>query len=93
MMMICFAMSVFNLGKVNLVPCKVCGRTFAQEVLNKHVPICQKNAKKKRKVFDSGKQRAQGSDVPYSATVKPGQAPKVGNLFLILNTATSTFCT
>ncbi|XP_075258942.1 zinc finger C2HC domain-containing protein zchc-1A-like isoform X3 [Convolutriloba macropyga] len=60
----------------NLVPCKNCGRTFNSDVLAKHAPICAKNAKKKRKVFDSGRQRAQGSDVPYTNTVKPGQAPK-----------------
>lgn len=63
-------------ARVNLKPCKVCGRTFNEDVLPKHLPICQKNAKKKRKVFDSGKQRAAGSDVPYSSTIKPGQAPK-----------------
>ncbi|XP_063715411.1 zinc finger C2HC domain-containing protein 1A-like isoform X2 [Symsagittifera roscoffensis] len=60
----------------NTVPCKNCGRTFNPDVLSKHAPICAKNAKKKRKVFDSGKQRAAGSDVPISAVLKPGQAPK-----------------
>jgi len=63
-------------SNVKLLPCKICGRTFNSDVLAKHAPICQKSAKQKRKVFDSGRQRATGSDVPYNHTIKPGQAPK-----------------
>ncbi|XP_051543696.1 zinc finger C2HC domain-containing protein 1A-like isoform X1 [Myxocyprinus asiaticus] len=51
-----------------LVPCKICGRNFFPGVLKKHVPICQKSAAKKRKVFDSSRQRAEGTDI---STVKP----------------------
>ncbi|KAI1889046.1 hypothetical protein AGOR_G00175020 [Albula goreensis] len=50
------------------IPCKICGRSFFSSVLKKHVPICQKSAAKKRKVFDSSRQRAEGTDI---TTVKP----------------------
>ncbi|CAG5122254.1 unnamed protein product [Candidula unifasciata] len=41
------------------VPCKICGRSFAPEVLAKHANICKKTAVNatKRKPFDSSKQR------------------------------------
>ncbi|XP_066534736.1 zinc finger C2HC domain-containing protein 1A isoform X1 [Hoplias malabaricus] len=52
----------------DLLPCKICGRSFFSKVLKKHVPICQKSAVKKRKVFDSSRQRAEGTDI---STVKP----------------------
>ncbi|XP_017571949.1 zinc finger C2HC domain-containing protein 1A isoform X1 [Pygocentrus nattereri] len=52
----------------DLQPCKICGRSFFSRVLKKHVPICQKSAAKKRKVFDSSRQRAEGTDI---STVKP----------------------
>ncbi|KAM4687882.1 zinc finger C2HC domain-containing protein 1A [Discoglossus pictus] len=54
-----------------LRPCKICGRTFVLETLRKHVPICQKAAIKKRKTFDSSRQRAEGTDIP---TIKPIKA-------------------
>ena len=39
---------------------------------SRHEKICQKTVSKKpRKIFDSGKQRAAGSDVPYTRTLKP----------------------
>lgn len=44
---------------------------FLQE---KHTKICQKSATKRRKVFDSSRQRAEGTDIP---TLKPIK-PKVG---------------
>ncbi|VDD90596.1 unnamed protein product [Enterobius vermicularis] len=43
-------------------PCSNCGRRFIQASLAKHEPVCKKIGKK-RKVFDSGKQRATGSDI------------------------------
>ncbi|XP_057178460.1 zinc finger C2HC domain-containing protein 1A isoform X1 [Triplophysa rosa] len=52
----------------DLVPCKICGRRFFPKVLKKHVPICQKTVSKRRKVFDSSRQRAEGTDI---STVKP----------------------
>ncbi|CAL1543235.1 unnamed protein product [Lymnaea stagnalis] len=41
------------------VPCKICGRNFAPEVLAKHNNVCKKTAASaaKRKPFDSSKQR------------------------------------
>ncbi|XP_064189237.1 zinc finger C2HC domain-containing protein 1A isoform X1 [Anguilla rostrata] len=52
----------------DLIACKICGRSFYSGVLKKHYPICQKSAAKRRKVFDSSRQRAEGTDI---STVKP----------------------
>ncbi|XP_033726534.1 zinc finger C2HC domain-containing protein 1A-like [Pecten maximus] len=51
--------------RVHRKPCRSCGRQFVPESLAKHESICMKQAAKKRKVFDSTKQRAEGSDVSY----------------------------
>ncbi|CAL8398249.1 unnamed protein product [Arctogadus glacialis] len=51
-----------------LTPCNICGRSFFPKVLKKHIPICQKSATKKRKTFDSSRQRAEGTDI---STLKP----------------------
>ncbi|CAH1247889.1 ZC2HC1A [Branchiostoma lanceolatum] len=62
--------------------CSTCGRTFVPEVLEKHGRICQKNAVKKRKVFDSGRMRAQGTDIPVNKTQRTqplGTQPKTKN--------------
>ncbi|CAF1280758.1 unnamed protein product [Adineta ricciae] len=59
--------------RVRLHPCQTCGRQFNPETLSKHQAICRKASNKKRKVFDAGKQRATGSDVPYKATKKTAQ--------------------
>lgn len=45
------------------MPCGICGRTFLPPSLAKHSGICEKNATKKRKVFDSLKQRVEGTDL------------------------------
>lgn len=37
----------------------------------KHGPICQKTATKKRKTFDSSRQRAEGTDIPTVKPLKP----------------------
>ncbi|XP_073535578.1 zinc finger C2HC domain-containing protein 1A [Phyllobates terribilis] len=55
----------------SLKPCKICGRTFLTPALKKHTPICQKSSAKKRKVFDSSRQRAEGTEI---STVKPIKA-------------------
>ncbi|BFZ11334.1 hypothetical protein BsWGS_14372 [Bradybaena similaris] len=41
------------------IPCSICGRSFAPEVLKKHSNVCKKSAATaaKRKPFDSSKQR------------------------------------
>ncbi|XP_070808189.1 zinc finger C2HC domain-containing protein 1B [Pituophis catenifer annectens] len=61
-------------GAPNLFLCDTCGRHFAQEALARHNPICKKNFNKKRKPFNSLKQRLQGTDIP---TVK--KKPPVKN--------------
>ncbi|XP_069076496.1 zinc finger C2HC domain-containing protein 1A isoform X4 [Pleurodeles waltl] len=58
-----------------LIPCKNCGRTFFPATLKKHVPICQKAAVKKRKTFDSSRQRAEGTDIPTVKPLKPRPEP------------------
>ena len=53
---------------------KICEtHTFMFEFKRKHEGICRKVANSKRKVFDSGRQRAANSDVPYKATKKTQQ--------------------
>ncbi|CAG9773894.1 unnamed protein product [Ceutorhynchus assimilis] len=47
----------------NLVPCHVCGRTFLPVPLAKHEKVCERNAAKKRKPFNSLKQRVAGTDL------------------------------
>ncbi|XP_048482508.1 putative uncharacterized protein DDB_G0287457 isoform X3 [Plutella xylostella] len=47
-------------GPLTLSSCPVCGRTFVPESLFKHVKICEKMAAKKRKTFDSSRQRREG---------------------------------
>ncbi|XP_068382126.1 zinc finger C2HC domain-containing protein 1A isoform X2 [Eschrichtius robustus] len=58
-----------------LLPCKICGRTFFAVALKKHGPICQKTATKKRKTFDSSRQRAEGTDIPTVKPLKPRPEP------------------
>uniref|UniRef100_A0A8C7ZM89 Zinc finger C2HC domain-containing protein 1A n=1 Tax=Oryzias sinensis TaxID=183150 RepID=A0A8C7ZM89_9TELE len=47
-----------------------CSRKFSID-LEKHAKICQKTATKKRKVFDSSRQRAEGTDIPVLKPIKP----------------------
>uniref|UniRef100_A0A0N4Z8R3 Zinc finger C2HC domain-containing protein 1A n=1 Tax=Parastrongyloides trichosuri TaxID=131310 RepID=A0A0N4Z8R3_PARTI len=66
----------------NTYPCSLCGRKFVQESLPKHEVACQKLNSKKRKVFDSGKQRATGSDINYKDIKKVQQEKqKFGGTF------------
>lgn len=46
-----------------LLPCAICARTFAPNSLDKHAKICEKSSIKKRKPFDSAKQRIQGTEL------------------------------
>lgn len=59
----------------HLLPCKICGRTFFPNALKKHLPICQKTATKKRKTFDSSRQRAEGTDISIVKPLKPRPEP------------------
>uniref|UniRef100_A0A0N5BAX7 Zinc finger C2HC domain-containing protein 1A n=1 Tax=Strongyloides papillosus TaxID=174720 RepID=A0A0N5BAX7_STREA len=66
----------------NTYPCPICGRKFIQESLKKHEIACQKLNSKKRKVFDSGKQRATGSDINYKDIKKvQNEKQKFGGTF------------
>lgn len=56
---------------VDLIPCDICKRCFFPKVLEKHVKICKKSATKRRKVFDSSRQRAEGTDLPTLKPIKP----------------------
>lgn len=60
-----------NLPAQDLVQCHICNRSFFPKVLEKHVKICQKSAAKRRKVFDSSRQRAEGTDIPTLKPLKP----------------------
>jgi len=55
-------------SNIKLIPCDICGRKFNQISLSKHRQVCKKIVNKGRKTFDSGRQRATGSDVIYAKT-------------------------
>ncbi|XP_049913233.1 zinc finger C2HC domain-containing protein 1A isoform X1 [Epinephelus moara] len=55
----------------DLTQCNTCKRWFFPKVLEKHSKICLKSATKKRKVFDSSRQRAEGTDLPTLKPLKP----------------------
>lgn len=59
-----------------LLPCIICNRTFKPESLEKHIKICEKSANKKRKAFDSSKQRIQGTELAEFCPVIPKKAEK-----------------
>ncbi|XP_078045424.1 uncharacterized protein LOC144474453 [Augochlora pura] len=46
-----------------LLPCAFCARTFMPQSLEKHTRICEQTASKRRKPFDSAKQRIQGTEL------------------------------
>ncbi|KAK9304928.1 hypothetical protein QLX08_003863 [Tetragonisca angustula] len=46
-----------------LLPCAICARTFMPQSLEKHSRICERSSSKKRKPFDSAKQRIQGTEL------------------------------
>ncbi|XP_061121830.1 zinc finger C2HC domain-containing protein 1A isoform X3 [Syngnathus typhle] len=59
----------------DLSQCNTCKRMFLPKVLEKHAKICQKSASKRRKVFDSSRQRAAGTDIPTLKPLKPKAEP------------------
>ena len=62
--------------------CRHCSRRFIQSSLEKHEPACKKLTKMQRKVFDSGKQRAIGSDIPLKDIRKAAkEREKAGGVF------------
>ncbi|XP_019600004.2 zinc finger C2HC domain-containing protein 1B [Rhinolophus sinicus] len=64
-------------GNQELFPCEVCGRRFAADVLERHGPICRKLFSKKRKPFNSLKQRLQGTDIPTVRNAPQSKPPPV----------------
>uniref|UniRef100_A0A8D0H5J2 Zinc finger C2HC domain-containing protein 1A n=1 Tax=Sphenodon punctatus TaxID=8508 RepID=A0A8D0H5J2_SPHPU len=71
-----FFLEIESVAKAEeLLPCKICGRTFFPAALKKHLPICQKATIKKRKAFDSSRQRAEGTDIPVVKPLKPRPEP------------------
>ncbi|XP_069007620.1 zinc finger C2HC domain-containing protein 1A isoform X1 [Embiotoca jacksoni] len=55
----------------DLAQCNSCKRWFFPKVLDKHAKICKKSTTKKRKVFDSSRQRAEGTDISPLKPIKP----------------------
>lgn len=45
-----------------MVSCRICGRHFNQDRIEKHQEICAKTVKKKRRVFDPVKHRLRGTE-------------------------------
>ncbi|XP_051266953.1 zinc finger C2HC domain-containing protein 1A isoform X2 [Dicentrarchus labrax] len=72
-------MEEFEDGEVpsaeELVQCNTCKRCFFPKVLEKHAKICHKSTTKRRKVFDSSRQRAEGTDIPTLKPIKPKAEP------------------
>ncbi|ELU07117.1 hypothetical protein CAPTEDRAFT_168488 [Capitella teleta] len=59
-----------------LIPCNNCGRNFNPEALQRHAPICSKAKSKPRRVFDSSKQRLEGTEAaPLKGRARQRQAP------------------
>ncbi|XP_049299875.1 probable serine/threonine-protein kinase cdc7 isoform X2 [Anopheles funestus] len=48
---------------LELQPCPICQRKFAPASLNKHISICERVQTKKRKPFDSSRQRREGTEL------------------------------
>lgn len=60
--------------QLDLEPCPICTRKFVPDSLAKHVGICEKMAMKKRKVFDSSRQRIEGTEL---AGYRPPPLPAI----------------
>ncbi|XP_075552096.1 uncharacterized protein LOC142585310 isoform X2 [Dermacentor variabilis] len=58
-----------------LTPCSICGRTFRPDALARHEQVCLKTKSKPRKVFDSSKQRIEGTEIK-NAPKRPSPTPK-----------------
>lgn len=70
-----------NVSQLDLQPCFRCNRTFLPPALEKHVGICEKMNFKKRKPFDSYRQRLEGTDLanyfPPNYSTSKNDAPKM----------------
>ncbi|XP_055920953.1 uncharacterized protein LOC129952414 isoform X2 [Eupeodes corollae] len=64
---------------LELIPCPTCSRTFIQQTLEKHVKICEKMTIRKRKIFDSSRQRREGTELAAYPLPKNYGLPAVKN--------------
>jgi len=64
--------------QLTLVPCRICGRKFNEERLEKHMTACVKanNANKSRKTFDMKKARVEGTEAAQFAKAADKVAKK-----------------
>ncbi|XP_065672894.1 uncharacterized protein LOC100211834 [Hydra vulgaris] len=61
-----------NNNNNDMVECYICKRFFTTDRIDRHRSVCFKMKQKKRKVFDSSKQRSQGSDAnPINQKINP----------------------
>lgn len=60
---------------IRLDLCPSCSRRFASESLLKHVLICERVNQKKRRPFDSSRQRLKGTEFVASAPVETRVSP------------------
>ncbi|XP_026705907.1 zinc finger C2HC domain-containing protein 1C [Athene cunicularia] len=63
-------------GQGGLGECSFCGRKFLCTRLKKHMSICSKSQGSKRKVFDSRKARAMGTDLEKYQQWKSSERPQ-----------------
>ncbi|KAL6477554.1 hypothetical protein MHYP_G00133890 [Metynnis hypsauchen] len=67
-------------ANVQLVSCKICHRRFAENRLERHSRICEKQQQSKRKAFDSAQFRAKGTDLEvFMKTNSRCKTPEVKN--------------
>ncbi|NWX47591.1 ZC21C protein, partial [Steatornis caripensis] len=62
--------------QVGLEQCSFCGRNFLCTRLEKHMSVCSKSKCSKRKVFDSRKARAKGTDLEQYQQQKSSESPQ-----------------
>ena len=61
-------------GVTGLYPCSICNRSFASDRIQQHEEACKKSSKERR-VFDSTKQRLQGTEA--ASYFRKGKGGKV----------------
>nr|XP_014271098.1 zinc finger C2HC domain-containing protein 1A-like [Halyomorpha halys] len=63
--------------EMELVPCRVCGRTFIPERIEYHESVCKSKRKEPRKPYDSVSHRWKGTDnEPAIKWIKSNSEPK-----------------
>ncbi|XP_076833877.1 uncharacterized protein zc2hc1c [Brachyhypopomus gauderio] len=65
-------------ANTHLIPCNICHRQFTEDRLDKHSMVCEKLQHSKRKVFDSSKYRAKGTELEkFMKTNNRCEAPEL----------------